>query len=226
MKLPAEKRDRIMVFVLIGVGSAAVLYASAQLVLRPFIGRWSQARTDQLEIAEKIAKAESELTGISRRRTEYEAVTSRVALVARDHVLQPILGTYLLRVREMLDSYAAGCSVKIESIREVGVLQVGEKRDGFPRVFKAYGALITGTGSYDGLCRLIQKIEESNPYVCIGNIQITSQTDDREMHRIAFSAEWPIWKDMEAPIGSETPSEAPKSAAPQAPAEEATDEAS
>ncbi len=225
MKLPTEKRDRIMVFVLIGVGSAAVIYAATQLALRPFLGRWAKARTEQAEVQEQLTKAATELAGIARRRVEYAAVTSRVAVVAREHVLQPILGTYLLRVREMLDTYAAGCSVKIESIREVGVLQIDEKRDGFPRVFKAYGALISGTGTYDGLCRLIQKIEESNPYVCIGNIQVTGQPDNRDVHRIAFSAEWPIWKDMEAPIGEDQSAPA---ASPQAPAskEEAADEAS
>lgn len=194
MKLPVNKKDRIQVFVLIGIGVVAVLYAVVQLAVLPFLASKQKLRDSLQTKKAKLEKAGRELNYAPSIKTEFDSVTGELDRIIANHVLRPILGSYLVGVTETLEGMARSCDIKVDEIQEIGVREPPRtgKKDTAARAFKSYAVQLSAKISYEQAATLIRKLEEMNPYVCVSELRITGQPDNPEQHRVTVRIEWPI----------------------------------
>ena len=204
MKLPANKAERIRIIVLGAVACLIFLILLTQFAVRPFFDRWGEIRASRGEIQEKIDKAEAELTKMRRNDAEFRALTTQLDHLSKEDVLQPVLGTYLLGVQERIENLASTCGVKVESVKETGIMEIPGMRGPRERAVRSYGVQVSATAGYDALLRLMQALETSNPYVCISGLSIVAVTDTPERHRITFRIQWPVWRNPTNPFGQHT----------------------
>ena len=195
MKLPDNKRDRNMILALAAVAVISVPYLLVQLGLKPLRAEWTKARQEKFDTALKVDKAETELAKMPQRRIAYRDIVTELAGISEQNVLHAVLGSYLLRVRQSMENLAEACGFQVDSVREIGILEIPGKREDRDRVFKSYSVQVSGTGSFGALCRLIQRLEESSPYLSVSAIVISAQPTEPQAHRITFSVQWPIWRD-------------------------------
>ncbi len=198
MKLPENKKDRIQVFVLIGIGFVAVLYAIVQLVISPYLASKQKLRETLRQKQEKLEKAQRELNFAPNIKTEFDSVTAELDKIIEANVLRPILGSYLVGVSETLETQARLCSIKLDEITEIGIRELPRagKKDTAVRNFKSYAVQVTATVSYEQATSFMNKLEELNPYLCISDIRLTGQTENPERHRLVMRIEWPIETDF------------------------------
>jgi len=195
MKLPDNNKERIQVFVLIGIGVVAVLYAMWQLLVSPFIES-KQKLKDTLQVKQdKLAKAERELKHAPAIKAEFDEMTAQLDRTINSNALQAILGSYLVGVTETLESQARASNLKLDEIQEIGIRELPrakKKGDTSTVYFKSYSVQVSARTSYDHAVSFIKHLEDLNPYLCVSDIRITSQPDDPEHHRFNLRIEWPI----------------------------------
>lgn len=196
MKLPESKKERFQVFVLIGVGVVAVIYAMAQLLVAPFIASKQKLR-DALQTSNTaLEKAERELNFAPSIKAEFDSVATQLDKTIADNVLHSILGSYLVGVTETLEAQARALNIKLEEVQEIGIREIPRptKKSGTPPpvYFKSYGVQVSARASYEQASAFIKKLEELNPYLCVSEVRITGQADDPELHRMNLKIEWPI----------------------------------
>lgn len=194
MKLPENKKERLQVFVLIGIGVVAVLYAMAQLVVMPFLASKQKLRNSLQSKKAKLEKAQRELNFAPRIKEEFDSVTGELDTIIRTHVLRPILGSYLVGISENLEMLAHSCNIKLDEVQEIGVREPPRtgKKGSVARSFKAYAVQVSARASYDQTATFLRRLEDMNPYLCVSDVRITGQPDNPESHRITLRIEWPI----------------------------------
>jgi hypothetical protein len=213
VKIPARYRTAvvmavaILICILLGVG---VFYAVHPL----YVSRQSMKK-EHTELRVKIDKALQELRNEERVRAEYEAGALDMKQLSDRYVLQPVLGSFVLAARAHLEPLADKTPrFEIINIREAparaktkGVVKKAgdkSKKDKgataapAKRVYKGYSAEVTATGGYEALTLFVRLVEESNPYLCITDLQIRGQPETPAQHRLVMLVEWPIEPPEEA----------------------------
>ena len=209
MKLPATKRERVLVFIMIGVGIVLLGYTIFQIGIIPVLEARKKTEGELEDYKEKLAKARKELSFAAQIGAEYNAVSAQIGKLSAENVLHPILGSYLVGVTETLEEMARQVALKVEDVQEVGLQDFpAKKKDGSPPAFRSYAVQASASGSYEQTVAFVKLLEERNPYVCVTELRISGQSDNPERHRVSLRIEWPV----EAP-----PEPAAAPAAPPAP---------
>ncbi|MFO7871500.1 MAG: hypothetical protein R6V03_08725 [Kiritimatiellia bacterium] len=202
MKLPEDKNERKKVLMLIGLGTAAVIYGLYAGALKPLSAKKKQYES-------RIAEAEAFLKDASRdieKMSEYHG-TNRETLeellsVADKYLLHPRLGgNYLLPATEELEKHRADLGIEFKNISEKGFTGV-PKRPGSSRenMFRAYRVSVVLDCTYTDLLRFLRKIESDNPYVSVADLSVSgARKDNVELHSVKVDIQWPIWDDYRKP---------------------------
>lgn len=193
MKLPENKKERIQVFVLIGIGVALALFALIQVAVVPFNAARQKLQVVQAELDKRMEKARKELLHARMVKEEFDIVTADIDRIMATNVLRPILGSYLVGVTETIEQAARKAGIEVDEIQEVGIREIPRgAMDKTHEVFKSYAVQMSGEGAYEEVCAFLDKIETDNPFLCVTEIRITGRPDKPERHRLNVRVEWPI----------------------------------
>ncbi|MFC1496933.1 hypothetical protein ACFLS1_00480 [Verrucomicrobiota bacterium] len=198
MKLPTDKKERIKILILIFMGSALVLW----LTITGPVNHYLRTKKERIEKIEKLntdwKKARLEVSMISRDREETYDAVAKIKEASDKYVLLPRLGdNYLLGARDIVEKFTNELGLEIDSTKEIGRVDI--PKGGGVNTFKAYTAQFDIQCGYHDLVKLLTKLEKSNPYACVSDLQITLQRNDRIKHHVNFKVQWPIWIDSEIP---------------------------
>lgn len=213
MKLPENKNERIKILAMIGIGILAVLYAILQLAVMPILDS-NKSNLKMLEDKrEEQKKMKRELSKSQRTQGEFDTVSVQVQNLSA-HVIQPLLGTYLIGIQSQLEQFANESGLPIKPANEIGFTEIpGKNPDGSKRAIKSYGTRTTASGGYTQMVAVIRQLEAMNPLLCISELAINSQSTTPESHMHTFSIEWPVWaeteKSAEEPVTPPAPAPIP-----------------
>lgn len=194
MNLPQDRKQRIQVLVLIGMGVVVLLILLAQFALVPILDSRQKLTETREGYRERMDKAQRELKASAQIQSEFDEVMQQLKAIAADYLLHPILGSYLVGVTEAMEPHARATGFTIEDIQERGVqaLRLRAKEITGLRPYNAYSFQISGQGSYAEIMAFLKSIEIKNPYVSITELKIVAQPDNPSRHRASLRIEWPI----------------------------------
>ena len=203
MKLPTNKKERIQILVLIGAGAVAVLYALVSLAILPMIASFKSSTLRLTEKRDRLELIDRALKQKERRQTEFDGVSNNIPMYSEKYVLRPKLGSYLIVVRENLESLASACGLQLEPAAEVGRSEVpGKNADGSKRSLLTYGVRVSATGGYNELLRFFRALERQNSMVCITELAVLPRASNPEAHTINATIQGPIWGEPEKPAAA------------------------
>ena len=193
MKLPANKKERAKILVLIGMGVIVLIIILVQLVAIPILDSRRKLREDIEEYRSRLEKARRELRASKQIQAEFDTVSGKLKAIAEDYLLHPILGSYLVGVSEALDPQARQSGFTIEDLQERGIQALRLRaKEASGRAYNAYSVQIVGQGSYDEVTAFLKSLEGRNSYVCVTELKVSEQPDTPERHRVTLRIEWPI----------------------------------
>jgi hypothetical protein len=143
------------------------------------------------ELTGKITKAERELKLAPGFAEKYAAAKAELGAMVSNRLLRPILGSYALSLQERLTPLIRGSGFQLANITPIG-------NQPFPArastgTFACCLAEITGTGSFETICRMIEALLATSPCIHVTEITIQGQGKDKiESHRASIRIEWPI----------------------------------
>jgi len=193
MKLPENKKERVLVLSLIGVVTLIMVFAIIQWGLLPLLDSRRNMETELVRQGDQMKKARRELDYAPAIRKEYDDAMTQLEAIRKENVLHSILGSYLVGVTEQVETTARATGVQIEDVREIGVTDIPINiKTAAPRVFKSFAVQVSGQGTFDGISRFLLQMEERNPYFFVSDILISGQADAPELQRLSVRMEWPI----------------------------------
>ena len=202
MKMPATKKERMLLFALIGVVVVVLAVVAVLWGLFPLLDTRRSLEASLESRREQMKKAKRELDYAPSLQKSFDEIVSRTEKIRAENILRPILGSYLVGVSEQIEYEARVTGVRIEEIREVGVVNIPQKgKDVASQTFKSFVVQVNGEGTYGSLCRFLQRMEDRNPYFSLSEISITGQSDNPELQRLSARMEWPIEPASEAKKG-------------------------
>ena len=198
MKLPDDPKDKMKVLLLIAMGVLATVAAMAQGVVH--LIRQENQLTEQLaDIERQTTSANENITSAENCRSKNIQTLQSIVTISETHILHPILGNYRLGASEFLERVALGSGVQLDSIQEVGILDIPKpKAKTGENLLKAYTVRISMHCGYAEFQEFVRQLEFNNPYFCISSLSIIGQQDvDPESHRVVIGIQWPIWTNPE-----------------------------
>lgn len=193
MKLPDSKKERMLMFALIGVVAVVILIVGIMFGLLPLLDGRRTMEASMVEIGEKLKKARRELDYAPAIQKEHDEAVSQMLKIRTENILRPILGSYLVGVSEQIESAARATQVHIDEIREVGVVNIPAKgKNTSLQAFKSFVVQVSAEGAYASIVQFLKQMEERNAFFCVNEIVIACQADSPEQQRLSVRMEWPI----------------------------------
>ncbi len=195
MKMPTDKKTRGQILILIALAAAGVVYAVFSFVVLPCLRSRREVPKQLEEIEARLSQAERIISSVPENIEKHNAAVAQINEINEKHLLQPVLGSYILEAESRIEKLAADIGVSVKNYRDEGV------RDFFPGPsqgidnyrLRSYTAMIYLETDFEKLTQLIDAFEQSNPYLSILDINVVAQPRNPQIHDIRFRVQWPIW---------------------------------
>jgi Tfp pilus assembly protein PilO len=124
------------------------------------------------------------------------------ALIAQG-VIEPLLGSFAMRGKALLDPVAQETGFMIDSVKELAPLPLQRPKPPPRQTYVRQPVECTGQGSYAQIARFIARAEAAQPLLTLASLRILSQQQTPEIHRAIITFEWPAKGEKSAAV--ETP---------------------
>ena len=198
MKLPDDRNERIKVLAMIGLFSAAILYAIVFFLLMPHFAKVRDDAARLVELEELLWRADRDIQQTLQNRSRNTEIITEVLDISetQGHILRPSLGNYLLVAEAILTRTAEQTDLTISNIRETSgpPPQTDPARANQAPAFWPYAVSLTlQTGLHD-LARFIHVLRQQNPYLTIVSMSVSAGTDNNPArHTTNMTVQWPVW---------------------------------
>jgi hypothetical protein len=148
-----------------------------------------QAENKDLNVKLGLVRADVSNTDVQRKATEL-AMQERDALV-NSGVLEPLLGSFAIRAKILLDPLASESGFQIDNVRELPPIVLQQPKPPPEQLHYRQPIEFTGSGSYEQIASFIALVEAKNPLTALASLQILGQPQNPERHRAVLTFEWP-----------------------------------
>jgi len=193
VKLSANERQRWLRILAILIGGAAVLYACLNLLILPLLHGRIAGMNKLAELSERIETAKMDPRDLAASKAELARLQAELLVATNQFVLRPVLGSMLVSVQNIIEPIAATCGLQIEACLERGRSELPVSRKNATLTIDRYLMEISALGSYAAIRDFIQTVEQTNPYVCVSDLEITGRSDNSDRHKARICLEWPVF---------------------------------
>ena len=184
---PSAQMKRAM-FLSLAIGVvAAVLY---MFCVEPSQTSLQKAKTDLAGLQDKQAQMVRDLKGASEVRDRLDAVKAQ-RQVYLDGLLVPLLESYAMRAKSLLDPLAEDVGLSVSDYVELPVRRLPLPKPQSPQLYARKPIRLTCTGSYATIVSFLLRVEQKLPLVSLEAFSLKTQKDpDNQAATIVL--EWPI----------------------------------
>ena len=166
---------------------AVVLY---MFCVEPCQTSLQKAKTELAERQDKRAQMMRDLKGAGHVKERLEAIKEK-SQVFQDGLLKPMLESYAMRAKSLLDPLANDVGLSVGDYAELPVRRLPLPKPQSPQLYARKPIRLTCTGSYATIVSFIMRVEEKLPLVSLEAFSLKTQKDpDNQSATIVF--EWPI----------------------------------
>jgi len=208
MKLPDDKNERNKILGLIAVGVIAACYVGYNFGIKTLLQKQHDTLEKISDFEEKIRLANIDIKQIPIYIKKNHEIIDKIVDISENklYILHPNLGNFLLVAEDIIESHANRLNLTIKNVKRKGGLPSrftnndDSKKDSKAPRFAPYTVNVEIECGFADFIKLIQAIEEQNPYLCITRIGIIGQPNNVTQHVISFDIQWPIWLDAKIPM--------------------------
>ncbi len=173
--------------------NAAFIYFVA-LPVRGGIATTAQATSDTEENNDRIRKV---ISTTAEKRTAVDELEKEHARLASAGVLTPLLNSYTMRAKTLIEPFAAEYGLNLENVKELAVIPLKRSPVLTDTAYARLPVEFTTSGSYTQIVAFISRVEDKLPMTTLSSLKILAQNRDPESHQAAICWEWLI---EESPI--------------------------
>ncbi|MEG1479779.1 MAG: hypothetical protein RSD41_02110 [Kiritimatiellia bacterium] len=123
----------------------------------------------------------------------FDAMTLQLEKMESEGLLTPLLESYAMRCRSLLDPLAKQHSFTLETFRELPTIALPLPKGPLPaQLYTRQPIECSGSGSYAALVNFVRAVETHYPLAVLSGISISPHAQDPLHHRMTLVFEWPI----------------------------------
>jgi len=176
---------------IIGIGillNAAAIY----FLICPLRSRVKDSEVGMHEITSNLDKVRSIISTTNDKQQKIANLKKEYAELIAKGVLTPLLNSYAMRAKTLLQPLATQSGLVLEDVRELPPIPLQQ-----PCPIK--GAVhwcrqpieFSASGSYTQLSTFISHVESELPLAILSSLEVSTQHNLPEIHKILISFEWP-----------------------------------
>ena len=184
---PAAQMKRAL-FLALAIGAVAVVLY--MFCVEPCQTSLQNAKTDLAGLQDKQSQMVRDLKGAGQVKDRLEAVKAQ-RQVYLDGLLVPLLESYAMRAKSLLDPLAEDVGLSVSDYAELPVRRLPLPKPQSPQLYARKPIRLTCTGSYATIVSFLMRVEEKMPLVSLEAFSLKTQKDpDKQSATIVL--EWPI----------------------------------
>ena len=182
----APNAKRSFALTLILGGAAAVIYLFA---VQPAEEALSKARKEHDEQEAKLQSVNANLRAAPQNKERLQSLAASLKPF-RDEMLKPLLGSYAMRAKSLLDPLAFGAGLSRLDYAELPTRALPVPRPQPAQLHARRPIRVTAQGSYMGAISFLLRVEKEHPLIALQSFAL-STTADPERQQIEMVFEWP-----------------------------------
>lgn len=170
----------------------AVALAVAYFGIWPAYQRLKGLRAETEQLDATYSRMQKDIAGIPQQRTQTDAAEAERDAWVRDGVIEPLLGSYAMRGKSLLDPLANASGFAISAVKEDRFIPLQVPT---PPPQQLHGRQLiecSGFGSYAQIVAFVQAAEQKFPFAILSGLRIESQSQTPERHKATITFEWPV----------------------------------
>ena len=192
---PSAQMKRAM-FQSLAIGAVAVVLY--MFCVEPSQTSLLKAKTELTDLQAKQTQMGRDLKGATQVKERLEAIKSQRQDYL-DGLLNPLLESYAMRAKSLLDPLAEDVGLSISDYAELPVRRLPLPKPQSPQLYARKPIRLTCTGSYATIISFLLRVEKLLPHVALQSLLIKAQKDpDAQTAEIVL--EWPAKGEMSVPV--------------------------
>lgn len=150
---------------------------------------FAQQAIDRLQ--DEAQKMDRDLASLPTQQAQTRQTQTQLAEVVDLGLLEPLLGSYAMRVKKIIDPLAHQSGLELLNLRELRQIPLPAPTAKSPSTYARQLIEVTALGSYQQIASFVNSAEQMVPLITLAAIKIESQTATPEQHRTLIVFEWP-----------------------------------
>lgn len=176
------------VFLSLAIGAVAVVLY--MFCVEPSQTSLQKAKAELVALQDKRAQMVRDLKGASQVKDRLDAVKAE-RQVYLDGLLEPLLESYAMRAKALLDPLADDVGLSVGDYAELPVRRLPLPKPQSPQLYARKPIRLTCTGSYPTIISFLLRVEQKLPLVSLEAFSLNTQKDpDKQSATIVL--EWPV----------------------------------
>jgi Tfp pilus assembly protein PilO len=175
----------------ITLGAIAACLLIVFVAIRP---QHERIRKNALEI-DALLQSESmmrvDIANTAKIKAHVAATNALLDTLLSSGVLEPLLGSYAMRGKSLLDPVAQQTGFAIESVRELSQIALQVPQPPPEQLYMRQPVEFTGQGSYEQIAAFIAQTEKAQPLAVLSGLTLLCQPQTPETHKAIITFEWP-----------------------------------
>ncbi|NLG00617.1 MAG: hypothetical protein GX565_10760 [Lentisphaerae bacterium] len=178
----------------LGVTGAALLAGVAFLVfgILPARQRIKALTAEIAQLGDTHATMKADIAGTRKQQAATEAAEAALQAVLDQGVLEPLLGSFSMRGKSLLDPLAEKTGFTISDVKEERLIPLQVPAPPPQQLYARQLVEFTGYGAYTQIVAFVQAAEQTFPLAILSGLKIESQTQTPESHKATLTFEWPV----------------------------------
>ena len=168
------------------IGSVLLFFA-----VLPARTRLQAVRAEIAGLNGTFAGMEKDISGTAQQQAKTAASLADVEAFATSGVIEPLLGSFAMRGKSLIDPLAQKTGFTVNSARELPLIPLRAPSPAPEQLYGRQPIEFTGMGSYTQITAFIALTEETLPLATLSSLVILSQPQSPEIHRTIITFEWP-----------------------------------
>lgn len=178
----------------LGMTGAALLASLAVIVFGIWPAR-QQLKTLAAELArlgDTHASMKTDIAGTQKQQAATEAAESALKAFLDQGVIEPLLGSFSMRGKSLLDPLAKESGFTIANVKEERLIPLQAPTPPPQQLYARQLVEFTGYGAYTQIVTFVRAAEQKFPLAILSGLKIESQIQTPERHKATLTFEWPV----------------------------------
>lgn len=184
----APSMRRALLVTLVALVIAVALISFAILPTRTRL-RTLAAEIDVLKT--NLASMHADVAAADRQKAKTDALATERDAFLNSGVIEPLLGSFAMRGKVLLDPIAQETGFAIETVKELPLIPLQVPSPAPLQLYGRQPVEFSGRGSYTQITAFIAYAERSLPLATLSSLLILGQPQNPEVHKALITFEWP-----------------------------------
>lgn len=175
--------------------TASALLVGLAIILFGILPVRKRLRIVKAEIAQLTIRAGNmgkDIAGTAKQRDRTQALETECHDLFDSGVIEPLLGSFAMRGKALLDPLAQETGFTINSVKEDHFIPLRLPKPAPNQLYGRQLVEFTGYGAYTQIVAFVSSAEKTLPLACLSGFRIESQQQTPESHKAVITFEWPV----------------------------------